>query len=440
MDHGDDGRRLPANRRGWPFWAAVGTVAALLLCTAPVVAGVLLFDRVSGAIDSGAAAPARSPRPGDPATVTRDWLGERMTELLGRQSAALLRGDEAGYLAVADPAAAGGGELARELRRQFRSLRAMRVTQWRVELRGQPVRMEKPGQWQALFTVHHCFVTPDCAPAALTVTTRWADAAGQPRLVAIEPSTADDRPRPWEASDLVVSVGERVLVATTRTYRQRLPELLAQAERAAGVADRYAVDGSPPERYRVFYAGPAEWTRWYGGDRPEWTAGYAVTVGADQYDVVLNSKGLDDSQLDELLRHELTHAASLPGAKQAGGDAWWLIEGVAENAAAGGRPVDRYESLSEVARVLADGDWNGELDDVLPAVDAPDWQVAGTYGIGYLAVRHLVDRYGEPDVLEFFAQVVHEGRPEDEAARQVFGTSWSTLHDDCVAYVREIAG
>ena len=73
--------------------------------------------------------------------------------------------------------------------------------------------------------------------------------------------------------------------------RKELPDLLAQAE---------AVARSPtgsrwwphPDRYRIFYAGRAEWRRWYGGGRPRWTAGYAVTVGDGRHEVVLNAAGL----------------------------------------------------------------------------------------------------------------------------------------------------
>jgi hypothetical protein len=244
-----------------------------------------------------------------------------------------------------------------------------------------------------------------------------------------------DGPRPWEVSDLSVAVGKRTLVATTGAYRSRLPDLLKQAEQAALVADRYAVDGTPPERYRVFYAGPTEWKRWYGGGRPAWTAGYAVAVGGDDYEVVLNAADLHHTMVDDLLRHELTHAASMPG-RGVGGAHWWLVEGIAEYAAAGGRPLSRYDGLDALRR-LEDGKvWNGRLDSLEPAKDAADWEVGGRYAVGYLAVRHLIDRFGEDRTLAFFKAVVHGGRPIEEAAREAFGEQWATLHDDCVSYVR----
>ena len=55
-------------------------------------------------------------------------------------------------------------------------------------------------------------------------------------------------------------------------------------------------------------------------------------------------------------------------------------------------------------------------------------------------MRHLADRFGEPDVLAFFTAVVHQRRTFDDASREVFGEPWSTLHDQCVAAVRAAAG
>ncbi|HEY0697665.1 MAG TPA: hypothetical protein VGD43_07625, partial [Micromonospora sp.] len=65
-------------------------------------------------------------------------------------------------------------------------------------------------------------------------------------------------------------------------------------------------------------------------------------------------------------------------------------------------------------------------------------RVAGSYGVGYLAVRHLVERFGEQRVLAFFQAVVHRGRTVDAAATEVFDERWSSLHDECVAYLRRV--
>jgi hypothetical protein len=419
--------------RRWPLWLALAAVAAVLSCAVPLVVIVSLRDRGPDAAAGASPIAIQSPEPGDPEQVTQLWLRERMVEVLTQQAGALLRGDERGFLAVAEPKSAAVAAL----RRQFRSLRALKVTTWQVRITDIPERAGS--RWQVAVIYDHCFVDRGCLTGPVSIETTWADRGGVPRMVALKPSpSAQDGPRPWEASDLVVAVGKRAIVATTAGQKGRLAEVLREAERAAEVADRYAVDGSPPKHYQIFYAGDAEWRRWYGGDRPAWTAGYAVPVGGGHFDVVLNGKDLHSSILDDLLRHEMTHAASLPGGGYRTGDNWWLVEGVADLAAAGGRPVSRYESLGDVRRLVSGG-WNGPLTTAEPGQRATDWQVSAAYGVGYLAVRHLVDRFGEQAMLEFFKAVVHERKPAAEASTEVFGEPWQSLQEDCVSYVRSAA-
>jgi hypothetical protein len=408
-------------------------VVTVLSCAVPLVAIVTLRGHGPGAAANASPVAIHSPTPGDPEQVTQLWLRERIVEVLTQQAEALLRGDERGFLAVAEPKSAAVGAL----RRQFRSLRALKVTAWQVRITDIPERAG--ARWRVAVTYEHCFVEPGCITGPVSIETTWVDRAGVPRMVALAPSaSAQDGPRPWEASDLVVAVGKRAVVATTAGQKRRLAEVLREAERAAEIADRYTVGDRPPRHYKIFYAGEAEWRRWYGGDRPEWTAGYAVPVGGGHFDVVLNGKDLHSSVLDDLLRHEMTHAASLPGGGFRTGENWWLVEGLADLAAAGGRPVSQYESLGDVRRLVSGG-WNGPLSAAEPGQRATDWQVSAAYGIGYLAVRHLVDRFGEQALLAFFKAVVHERKTPDTASTEVFREPWKTLHDDCVSYARSAA-
>ncbi|SDY06632.1 hypothetical protein SAMN05444365_101557 [Micromonospora pattaloongensis] len=435
----DPGSDRPSGRR-WPLWLGLGLALTLLACVLPVGLAAKYVDRLPDA--AGAAArstppPARSPRPGDPTPVAQAWLRERIAELLQQQAAALLRGDERGFVAVADPASPAAGAL----KRQFRALRALRVTAWQPRVDTVPIRVAGGVEWRVRVSYQHCFVVASCRTGPVVMESRWRDAAGRLRMVAVESSlSAREGPRPWAVSDLVVAVGRRALVATTPAHRKLLPGLLAEAEAAAVVADRYAVGEARPDRYRVFYAGAAEWRRWYGGGRPSWTAGYAVAVGGGHYEVVLNGGRLHSTVLGDLLRHELTHAASLPDQGYRDGGNWWLVEGMAELAGAGGRPVRQYDGLPELRRLLQSDAWNGRLETAEAAAAADDWDVTARYAIGYLAVRHLVDRFGERQLLAFFAAVVHDGATPEAAARQVFGEEWPTLQDDCVAYLRAAAG
>ncbi|MFI9641751.1 hypothetical protein ACIG87_17080 [Micromonospora sp. NPDC051925] len=428
----------PRRRPPWSRWTALAVVLALLTCGLPAAllagAGRRAADRQVVARPAGASAdpagpagPADLADPADLAVRT----GRHLAAQLDRQAAALLRGDRAGFLAIADRSARSA------LARRYAALRALRVTVWRAEPEGLPTAVPgQPGRWRQPVTFRYCLVVPDCRPDPVRVQTRWRGSDDAPVLLAVEESRSERTgPRPWEVSELVAAVGPRTVVATTPAYRERLPGLLAGAEAAAEVADRYAVAGPPPDRYRIFYAGRSEWLRWYGGGRPRWTAGYAVTVGDGRHEVVLNAAALTASGPDELLRHELTHAASLPPAGYSGGQTWWLVEGLAEYAATDNAPVDRYEGLDEVHRFVADG-WDGRLAGLAPADDAPADRAGAAYGVGYLAVRHLADRYGEQRMLAFFRAVLHEGRTVSEASAQVFGEPWQPLHDECVGYVR----
>ncbi|NYF55482.1 hypothetical protein [Micromonospora purpureochromogenes] len=422
-----DGVDEPRSRRRWPLWAALAVVLAMVGCGVPSALLAGLVDRTAerATVDRPA---TRTP---DPATAAARRVGDQLSAQLARQADALLGGDRRGFLAVADPAARA------DLGRRFAALRALRVTVWRAEPSGLPTPVVgQAGQWRQLVTFRYCFLVPDCAPSPVLIGTRWRETGGAPLLVAVEESrSAQAGVRPWEVSDLVVAVGPRTMVATTPALRGKLPGLLAEAESAAAVADRYAVAGPPPDRYRIFYAGGPEWRRWYGGGRPKWTAGYAITVGGGHHEVVLNADGLTATATGELLRHELTHAASLPARGYPGKQTWWLVEGLAEYAGADGAPVSRYEGLDETGQLVGGG-WNGRLDALTPADAAPADRVGGSYGVGYLAVRHLVDRYGEQQVLDFFRAVVHDRQSLDDASEQVLGDPWTALHDECVAYVR----
>ncbi|MEV6691788.1 hypothetical protein AB0M35_10025 [Micromonospora sp. NPDC051196] len=424
----------PARRRRWPLWAGLVAVVLVLSCGVPAV---LLADGFRDA-RGGVAAPSASPSE-NPTTLAARQVAERIKAQLDKQSAALLGGDRAGFLEIARPA------VHKDLRRRYAALRALRVTRWEGHPSGLPTTAGRAGEWRLQVEFRYCFVLPECQTSPVVVETRWRDGA-QPRLLALGRSKTspyvigrmNGQPGnlPWELNDLVSAVGKRTMVATTPAYRHRLPGLLKRAEAAAKVADTYVVTGRAPDRYRIFYAGPKEWKRWYGGEQPSWGAGYAINVGGGHYEIVLGPDSLNyGPHVEELLRHELTHAASLPEKDYTDESTWWLTEGLAEHAGADGQPVGRYDGLSETRRFVR-GDWNGKLESVMPDHDTAEGRVAGSYGIAYLAVRYLVDRFGEERVLAFVKAVVHDLRIPAQTSEEFFDEKWATLHKAAVAYIR----
>jgi hypothetical protein len=230
-----------------------------------------------------------------------------------------------------------------------------------------------------------------------------------------------------------------VVLATTPRYAGRLPGMLAAAERAAAVADRYAKWGGPPARYFVFLAGPDEWTKWYGVKQASWVAAYAMPLSDQVTEVVLNASRVDVMQTADVLRHELTHVVTLTGTRQAYEHTWWLVEGVAEYVRLVGGKAG-FDGAADLRRFIHSGRWTGAvaLDD--PAAGATDTDVRAGYGVAFLAVRRIAERFGEQRMLDFFGAVVRDGVAVEQAAPAALGAPWDDVAADCAQYVRRTAG
>jgi hypothetical protein len=435
---------FPPRRRRWPVLLTLGIVGVLLLCAAPVafVASrlpLLPAGRAEAADPSPTA--ATSPPPGAAARQRVPWVRDQIVTGLDQQAQALIKGDRKAFLATADPKAA---KLSSTLKRRFGSLRALKVTRYAQEITNGPIPRESSGgrrEWQVRVQLKHCFVTPDCDPDPLVLDTRWAETAGGVRMTSLTQSgKAENGPRPWEVSSLKAAVGKRVVVATTSRYAARLPSLLKQADRAAAVADRFVINGKRPDRYRVFVAGPGEWKKWYGGELPDWSVGFATAVSEGRMEVVLNVDEIQADYLDDVLRHELGHVATLSTDDYAHDGNFWLIEGMAEYIQENGRSPAQYDGRFAVRRFLNSGSWNGSVNVSEPAKDTADWQVAARYGVGYYAVRRMAERFGRAKTMRFFSGVVlKQGGSLDVASQAAFGVPWANVDADCAKYVRRHA-
>jgi hypothetical protein len=442
----------PKPRRSIALRLTLALVALVILCGTPAVwaASQIDFSKL-GSPDPGpggstpaggnpAPSGVRSPRPGDPAYVRTAWVSAQIDATLANQAQALLNGDERGFVAAGEAGMSG------ELRRRFTSLRAMKVTGWDpVVLNGPSETSGKGGrtEWEATLSLRHCFVVAACETDGLEVRSRWVESGGQALLASMEASDDSEQgPRPWEVSELLAATGERAVVATTSRYASRLPSLLREADKAAAIADRYVVGAGKPDRYRIYFAGSEEWKKWYGGDRPEWTAGYAVSISGRRMEVVLNGAEVPSSFLDDILRHELTHVASLRGARYQYASNWWLSEGLADHALLSGQAATRHDALTSgvARRFLRDGKWDGKATIAEPKVDAPLWEAVARYGIAFLAVRRMSERFGDAKLLAFFSEVMHRGSTLDEASQKAFGLPWSNVEKDCATSIRSRIG
>ncbi len=359
-----------------------------------------------------------------------------ITGALDRQSAALRSGDLAGFLAVVDERNAA---LRGELSQRFTSLRAMQVAGWDESLVSAPTPAAD-GTWSAPVRLRYCFVVAGCTPVPITVGTSWTVAEGQALLTAFGVSAADQTgPRPWEVSALQAEVGRRVVVAGTSRWASRLPSILASAERAAAVTDRYSRWDGPPGRYIVYVAGPDEWARWYGAQQASWVAAYAMPLTETYTEIVLNASKVTPADAREVLQHEFTHVVTLSGVRHSYPNSWWLIEGIAEYVQNVGRPITAYRSLGD-GRRYARGGWDGSIALEEPSANASPTEANGRYAVAYLAVRRLVERFGEAKMLDFFAAVARNGTGLEAASASAFGQPWAEVSTDCTRYVRRNLG
>ncbi|HWH01133.1 MAG TPA: hypothetical protein VNV66_17885, partial [Pilimelia sp.] len=439
----------PAPRRGrWPIWLALGVVAVLLLCVAPAAFVVSRLPLGADAVQAGGSrsdgrGPAPSPRADAPLHDRIPWVRERITEALDAQSAALLGGNLRKFLSPVDAKAT---TLPGELTRRYGSLRELRTVKYTQEIVRGPSPASRSGgrqEWSARVAVGYCFVAADCVPDSVFVDTTWVETASGPRLLRYGASAEDGNgPRPWEISNLRALAGKRTVVAATEAHASRLPALLREAEKAAANADKFVLPGgSPPDRYRIFLAGPAEWKRWYGGGLPAWAVGFAKPVGERRLEVVLNVSKIEDGFLDELLRHELGHVVTLNSRNIRYDGNFWLIEGMAEYIQENGRPLATYDGRTVVRRYLNQTRWNGQVNVGPPTQGTPEWQVGAKYGISYYAVRRIAERFGRAKLMAFYSAVVLEpGGGLDASARRVLGVSWSNVNNDCARYLRRAVG
>ena len=348
---------------------------------------------------------------------------DRVRQMLHKQAAALVRGDQAGWLAAVDPPLRG------RYQDLYRTLRALRVTT--VDYR---VTAGKP----PAVTVELSYCFTDCAGErpriAQALTVRAVGDAYVISALAPPGRPTDFQPAPWEAGDLVFAQGRRVTVAAPRALAGRLAEVVAVADRAAAVDDRYAaLAGNRQARYRIFLATDRLWRTWYGGKAAEWAVGYMQPLASAGGDVVIDPGRIRNrSGLLEVLQHEMGHVATIGGATPDADD-MWLVEGVAEYIAAQPRRAADTYSRSQLRRPAAMA--------VRPLPDgAGPAEVAAFYAHGHFAVDCLAATFGEPRAMEFVRLRLRLGNSLDVAARSVFGRPYAEVDRACVARLRDQAG
>lgn len=418
----------------------LGTIAAVVtFCVVTVSAIVALADpqAADGAVTwrPGRGTPQVPPSADAAAEKWTEWAHRTIQQSLTEQASAMLAGDETGFLAPVDPA---NPTLVGEHRRRFTVLRAMGLGVW-TETSDAKLTSAGDRAWKVDIRISYCFGAATCRAVTLPMGSSWRLKNDRLVMVGLELSDPDwNGPRPWEVDDLTVRRGDRVVVASTKANAWRLSDAVVAADRAAMVADKFAKWEDAPGRYVIFLAGPADWKKWYGHAQPEWAAAWAVPVSSTVTEVVVRTQVVRQSGLESLLTHELAHVTSLAGNRDGkASDVWWLIEGIAEYAMMLDQPVRAYDALAPT-RSFVDGKWNGDPAVAAPSDRASISEAAARYGVAFLAVHRLADKYGMARMLDFWGRVVHDDESLDAAAQSALGVSWRTAKADCARYIRSV--
>jgi hypothetical protein len=428
-----------------------GTVALLVAGLAGVlvvggaITAVTIADR--GHRPTGAAAPSPSAVYVSPV----DGPGSA-TATLQAMTAALLRNDEAGWLAGIDP---GDAQTREFFQHRFRALHALGVSQFSLNGRIPPSVAQAVSTFEASVNSAYCFSLDTCPKY------QFGDLRGSPnigeeftfRLVGgrwlVNKARSADvpdhlQPAPWEDGDLVFAVGPRVTVAATPDMAKRLPEVFAAANQSVPVVDRFAaMAGNPQRRYRIYLADADGWKRWYGQDGgDDGTLGYTIGLNEIESDVVLHMDPLTSkAQLRNTLQHEMGHVATVGGIDQ-GADAiydfhMWLKEGIAEYIGGWPRPATTTPRMSSVRR-LESSKRHPTTIDLEPLPKNSSGQAFDEfYGASHLAMACMATKYSEPKMIQFVKLVLRDNKTYDQASRAAFGTSFTSVDTGCVTWIRQ---
>lgn len=427
--------RHPSRARRWI--AVLASLAVLALLVVGGLSALLAYNRER----SEAWSKAEQQEVWEQAAVG-SWPDAK--RVLDDHAAALLRGDEKGWLSAVDPERP---DLREHYRQQFSALRELGVSNWSYNVIIPPVTTYGRPELDAHVTVAYCLHVKTCPvydrtePRTPTIEQRLSLTRRGGAYVITDVRPPQNRApgqTPWESSKLTFAQGKRVTIAAPPSQVHRLREVVAAADRAAVIADRYAkyVD-NPQLRYRIYLAGDAEWKTWFGAAPRRNAAGYAIPIGLVGTEVVLRMSTVKPQEVFELVRHELGHVATLSGSDQRASAIYdiheWLVEGVAEYISFAPKGATSNPSHNSVRA-------GGRLPDTLaiePLSDkAKDREVSRFYALGHHAVSCLVDRFGEPRFFDFLKRVLRQDASYDEASRAAFDRPWRNVDRDCVSQIR----
>jgi hypothetical protein len=215
-----------------------------------------------------------------PADATDDQI---VQAALDAQSAALLRGDQAGFLAQVDPAVPAA---VTAYTRLYHNLRQLHVEVWKAS--SASVVDLSSGKTTFTMSVQYCFDATTCDGVRASLHVTAEKSAGRvlfSGLAAPKASGLSNQPLPWEVSTITAVVGNRVVLAASSAWASRLSHVLPIAEAAAAAADKYAKWGTPTN-YVIYLASASEGKIWYDGGLKN-ADGVSYTIAARDIQMVI---------------------------------------------------------------------------------------------------------------------------------------------------------
>lgn len=372
-----------------------------------------------------------------------------LQQLLDRQAAAVLRGDESAYLETVDPAAR---EYRAQQRRTFANLRQLPLAQWsyqvtQVRPRAAGTRLPHTEEPWVELVARLSYRLKDYDEGVRTAIQAWSLVVRDGRWyrAAERPSTSREV---WEQGPLEVVTGRHSLVLGVGRPRAELRRLAREADRAVPQVNAlWPADW----RRRVVVLAPADLTgtaellsaapAQYRGIAAVTTSEQGQGPAADRVVVNPGPYGtLGAAGRQVVMTHEAAHVATRRHTTPA--TPMWLSEGLADWI--GYRGSDR--ELPDAAPQLRRAVWDGRLPDRLPrdaafAFDAPPDQLAGSYEAGWLACLMIAQHWDERRLLKFYVAASRGGPGAlDRALREVLGVSEEEFHQRWRAYVRHKLG
>jgi hypothetical protein len=434
---------LPEPPRRKRRWLLIGGILAgfvvLALCAG--VIGYGLPSLLSNSPSTGSTPPV----PGSTATAGSGVLSDDQLfqQALDTQGSALLKNDQAGWLAAVDPAAKSAIAVYKRL---FHNLTQLHVGLWKPSS-SDFVELTAAKQTFSV-GVTYCLGSATCTGtrASFKVTAVKRDGKVVFESIATpKPSIFTNQPLPWEVATLTAVVGKRVIVAASSSWSFRLNSALATAEKAAAAADSYAQWGKPA-MYVVYLANATEGKTWFDGNLKH-VDGVSYTVSPTDIQIVIMMPYAAETSyagpggLNTVIQHEMGHVVTLWAASDRSHGHDSFIEGIAEYIAYNGHSTWAKYRNQDTRAYIRSGKWTSKSCYMTKEITSNSVLASSAaYGIGYLTMKYLADKYGQAKMLSFWGDIERNGKTLDSAAKTEFSKPWASVNTSCVAYVRHSVG